>query len=349
MVNLEIEDRNKLIEVLTDIPELGRERDRRLMLELAGLEKLVSKIDISGTPFFAIGEIVSYLSKHGRLTYEREALGQFLNAIKEVTGIEQKEYFNKLLSKYNMMTPIATSSKISQWRSQKTSVSNLERTIGENTLRHIDFLAEGLKVARSVSYIEVDTGGHKSSATGFAVGRNLVLTAHHVLPQAQQVKSALFRFNYEESFLGKAKPVFEYKSKQGGIFYTNKYLDFTLVELEGSPGKEWGYLPLAAKEVLVDTRVNIIQHPLGQPKQISMQNNFVQYVGGNVIQYVTSTLPGSSGSPVFNDNWEVVALHHAGGKIPEPTTGKSYYRKEGIYIGSILADLPEELRQLLTN
>ncbi len=103
------------------------------------------------------------------------------------------------------------------------------------------------------------------------------------------------------------------------------------------------------REVLVDSRVNIIQHPMGRPKEISMQNNFVQYVGGNVVQYVTSTLPGSSGSPVFNDNWEVVALHHSGGNIPEPTTGKKYYRKEGIYIGSILADLPEELRQLLVN
>jgi V8-like Glu-specific endopeptidase len=33
------------------------------------------------------------------------------------------------------------------------------------------------------------------------------------------------------------------------------------------------------------------------------------------VQYTTDTLPGSSGSPVFNDNWEVVALHHAGGPL----------------------------------
>jgi hypothetical protein len=29
----------------------------------------------------------------------------------------------------------------------------------------------------------------------------------------------------------------------------------------------------------------------------------------------TGKLPGSSGSPVFNDDWEVVALHHAGGHL----------------------------------
>ena len=66
-----------------------------------------------------------------------------------------------------------------------------------------------------------------------------------------------------------------------------------------------------------------------------------------MVQYVTSTLPGSSGSPVFNDNWEVVALQHSGGKLPEPTTRQSYYRKEEIWIGSILKDLPEELKSFL--
>ena len=78
-----------------------------------------------------------------------------------------------------------------------------------------------------------------------------------------------------------------------------------------------------------------------------MQNNFVQYVGGNVVQYVTSTLPGSSGSPVLNDNWEVVALHHAGGTIREPTTQQSYFRNEGILIGSILTDLPLNVREVV--
>ncbi len=106
MVNLELEDRKQLITVVTNIPELDSDRGRRLMLELAGLEKLVPQMDISGNTFLAVSEIVSYLSKHGRLSYDREALGQFLNSLKEVTGIEQQEYFDKLLNKYDMMTPL---------------------------------------------------------------------------------------------------------------------------------------------------------------------------------------------------------------------------------------------------
>jgi V8-like Glu-specific endopeptidase len=93
--------------------------------------------------------------------------------------------------------------------------------------------------------------------------------------------------------------------------------------------------------------VNIIQHPAGRPKEISFQNNFVEYVGGNVLQYVTSTLNGSSGAPVLNDGWEVVALHHAGGNIPEPATQRRYFRNEGILVERVLADLPPELRKLL--
>lgn len=348
-INLETEDQKQLIRVIKDIPELGSEPSRRQMLELAGLKELATHIDVSGSTFFGTNEIISYLSKLGRLTYENAVLGLFLNTLKEVTGIQQQEFIDKLLNKYNMMTPIATSPNIIQWRGKETPVSVQEKIIGENTLRPIAFLTEGLKVAKSVAYIEINTVDGKISGTGFLVTPSLVLTNNHVLPDSELVKNTLFRFNYEENFQGKAQQVSEYQGKIGGIFHTNEVLDYTLVEIEGELGKECGYLPLASRDIKVDQRVNIIQHPAGQPKKISMQNNFVQYVDKNVVQYITSTMPGSSGSPVFNNNWEVVALHHAGGNIPEPTTGKKYYRNEGIWIGRILQDLPEELKKLLAN
>ncbi|NER37562.1 MAG: trypsin-like peptidase domain-containing protein [Oscillatoria sp. SIO1A7] len=348
MIYLEPEDRKQLIAVLKDLDELKTENSRLLMLKTAGLEEIASNIDLSGSAFIAVSQIVSYLSEYGRLTYDNEALGLFLNTLKGITRSQQQDYLGRLLNKYHM-EPIAAVPNVDDWRGEETPASVREKIIGENTLRPIAFLAEGLKVARSVVYIGVRSVEGNFSGTGFLVAQDLVLTNNHVIASAEIVANTLFRFNYEESFQGEAQSVSEYRGKAGGIFYTNPTLDYTLVEVEGEPGQEWGWLPLAAKNVRVNDRVNIIQHPLGQPKQISMQNNFVQYVGGDAIQYVTSTMPGSSGSPVCNDNWEVVALHHAGGNIPEPTTGRTYYRNEGIWIGSILDDLPEELRSRLRN
>ncbi|WP_238184616.1 trypsin-like serine peptidase, partial [Methylobacterium trifolii] len=57
--------------------------------------------------------------------------------------------------------------------------------------------------------------------------------------------------------------------------------------------------------------VNIVQHPAGRPKQFAIRNNLVREVKGDEVQYFTDTRSGSSGSPVLDDFWRVVALHKA--------------------------------------
>jgi V8-like Glu-specific endopeptidase len=147
--------------------------------------------------------------------------------------------------------------------------------------------------------------------------------------------------------LGRDQVTKDYTAASHGFFRTNKVLDYTIFEVQGDPGKHdaWASLALRPRDLNPGERINIIQHPGGQPKQISMQNNIVEYIDGDVLQYVTATLPGSSGSPIFNDRWQVVGLHHAGGLIAEPTTGRFFNRNEGIVMGKILTDLPIEIRQ----
>ncbi len=347
MITLDPEDRNQLITLLEDLPDLENERKRLQSLDRAGLKQLVSRMDLSGSPRTGVQEIVSNLSRHGRLTYDHEALGLFLNAIKGDVGVQQQEFLDMLLKKYAMMTPIAAAPNIDQWEGKETETNLLEKIIGENTLRPVAFLQRGIEVARSVSYVRVRTAQKWWSGTGFLISQDLLLTNNHVLPSSDLLADTIFRFNYEENFQGKAQVTEEYRAKSNGVFHTNQELDFTLIQLEGKPGRKWGWLPLLPRNISRDERVNIIQHPLGQPKQISLQNNFVQYVGSDVVQYVTSTLEGSSGSPVLNDVWDVVALHRAGGDIPEPVTQRRYFRNEGILIKKILADLPPELKELV--
>jgi V8-like Glu-specific endopeptidase len=229
----------------------------------------------------------------------------------------------------------------------ETDEERLEKIIGANTLRPIAFLAQGLQAAKSVVFINVNGGTERWSGTGFLVSNDLVLTNHHVIPDDSLLAKTVFRFNYEDNFRGESQKVYEYYAKSNGIYYSNKKLDYTLMQLQENAGKDWGALHLSAKISTAGERVNIIQHPAGQPKQISLQNNFVQYIDETVIQYVTSTLPGSSGSPVLNDEWEVIAIHHAGGNIQEPATKRSHFRNEGILTKAILDDLPPTIKQLI--
>jgi hypothetical protein len=262
MVNLEAEDRKQLITLLKDLPELATERSRQQMLVLADLKQLLPMMDISGAVFVAVSEIVSYLSNYGRLTYDHEALGLFLNTLKGSVGVQQQKFLDTLLTKYDMMTPIAALPAINDWRGSETVASVFEKIIGEKTLRPISFLQQGLEVSRAVAYIGVRNSQESWSGTGFLVARNLLLTNNHVLPSSDLLSGTIFRFNYEENFQGEAQTTYEYRPKSNGIFHTNQALDYTLVEIEGEPGQKWGCLQLMSTRIRRDNRVNIIQHPL---------------------------------------------------------------------------------------
>jgi V8-like Glu-specific endopeptidase len=161
-------------------------------------------------------------------------------------------------------------------------------------------------------------------------------------------EQSIYRFNFQNAWDGSALPVKEYRAKSGGLFVQDETLDFTLIELDGEPGAQWSWVPLVPGKVAVDERINIIQHPGGQAKQIAMQSNLVEYVDARVTQYVTTTMPGSSGSPAFNDTWEIGALHHAGGTLPEASTGSRHYRNEGILVAAIVAALEANVRERVT-
>src|SRR5499426_1042631 len=73
--------------------------------------------------------------------------------------------------------------------------------------------------------------------------------------------------------------------------------------------------------------VNIIQHPRGGLKQIAFRRNEVIEIPDgqkDFLYYTTDTEPGSSGSPCFNDQWELIALHHSG--VPKMNEQKQILR-----------------------
>jgi endonuclease I len=97
-----------------------------------------------------------------------------------------------------------------------------------------------------------------------------------------------------------------------------------------APLAAFGFCPLIEAEgkILLGEYASIIQHPNGQPKQLALRENQVIDLLDNFLHYRTDTAPGSSGSAVFNDQWEVVALHHSG--VPQRDQQKRILSTSGV-------------------
>ena len=346
MITLTAEDRRNLINVLVEIPEFGSAAGRRALLELAGLTSLASRIDLGGASFTAASAIISHLAAYGQMSLGQEALGLFLSTLQPLVGVEQRGFLATLLMRYSMMVPASEQPPLGSWHGADDGRAVEEKIIGANTLRPVAFLGKAWRVSRAVAYLNVGPG--RWSGTGFLVSENLLLTNAHVVPQSDLLEHTSVSFNYENDEAGAAQTPVAFRPQGPEKYWTNAELDYALFELAGVPGKEWGWLTCRLDVPRVGERVNIIQHPGGQPKQVALQGNFVEYADETLLQYVTATLPGSSGSPVFSDSWEVCAIHHAGGTLLEPVTGRRHFRNEGIRLSRIRDDLAPEISARFT-
>ncbi|WP_035642731.1 serine protease [Bradyrhizobium sp. ORS 375] len=213
----------------------------------------------------------------------------------------------------------------------------IEQIIGtQSTLVPVSYLEIGTIRARAVARIRLPNG---SSGSGFLTSHNVIITNNHVLPSVELTRSAIVQFNYQKSPNGMDNPVDEYNLIPDDMFCTSVEDDWTAVRIAGNPNAIWGSLSVTQSAVpATGDRVNIIQHPGGGPKQVSCLANVVVYVGGGRLQYLTDTLPGSSGSPVFDRDWNVVAVHHAS-LTSNASSNNTYLRNEGILIDRVVAGL----------
>lgn len=219
------------------------------------------------------------------------------------------------------------------WKSEVSSDVQ-ERIMGkQSTLLPIGFLELGLKRARSVARIVTASG---LSGTGFLVRGNLIITNNHVLRDEVIAAEATAQFNFEQSIEGSDKPIDIVRFRPDLGFLTSREHDWTVVRLDGDVNAKWGAIPLVGAAVAEEDRVVIVQHPGGGQKQIALSHNVVTHADDQIVHYLTDTMPGSSGSPVFNEAWQVVAIHHSGGWLREPRSKEPLFRNEGIAVGQLL-------------
>ncbi|MGM0878894.1 MAG: DNA/RNA non-specific endonuclease [Bacillota bacterium] len=225
----------------------------------------------------------------------------------------------------------------------------IERLIGQNDLFPISYLEAGLKAAKPVCRIEVrdSIGSVLGHGTGFLVSPSLLLTNNHVLKNEDMALFSLVQFNYELDLNLKERQIKSFRFTPKRLFITDQNLDFTLVAIEevsadGTKLSDFGFLPLMSRrgKALVGEYVSIVQHPSGAPKAVTIRENKITDIFDDYIHYSTDTMEGSSGSPVYNDEWIVIALHHAG--VPDPNDNTKYICNEGIRISSILQFVMEQ-------
>ena len=120
-------------------------------------------------------------------------------------------------------------------------------------------------------------------------------------------------------------------------------LDVTIVRLarlNAGPGTGLRGLDIAPRLPLVDpkSKAYVVGHPLGSGLQVSLHDSVLLDIDDDerLLHYRTPTDPGSSGSPVFNGAWKVIALHHGGSATTPRLRGSGEYQaNEGIALSAI--------------
>ena len=300
-----------LAEALGAAPRFATMRGRQALVHQAldgyaysaDLARLLLSVDLEGPPRDVASSLVQHLDGN-EAAPGVPALALLAQAIEQNSSGAQREKLRQLREHMGWGATYAAPTITSPWRDSRSSDELVrEKIIGENTLRHIHYLRRALVAADAVARISV---GSYASATGFMVSPDLMMTNNHVIGSEEEARKAKAWF-FDEVQAPRVKQAAKTADTKP-LVYTNRELDITVVRLQGAPTLERCF-PLRPVVMEQNARVAIIQHPNGESKKIAMQNNLVAAADARSVQYYASTEAGSSGSPVLDDDFAVVAVH----------------------------------------
>jgi len=235
---------------------------------------------------------------------------------------------------------------------ESTAGEPLEKVLGQERFRGMNWWLTGLERCRAVARIE--SRFSDAIGTGFLVGGKqlspelpdlVLVTNGHVVPEDLPYREARAVFH---GLTGHGESVrTSFDVVRWWWYQPSKApnLDVTILELDAYPA-EVTPIPLAdgmpRLEAKTPPRAYVIGHPLGwDTPQFSLQDNLLIDYDDRLVHYRSPTEPGSSGSPVFDGTWSLIAVHHAGGletpKLHE--AGGTYPANEGISVEAIRAHL----------
>jgi len=234
------------------------------------------------------------------------------------------------------------------------SLGTPESIMQTNDFQPAVFLADGATARRAVARVLVQTPTESRSGSGFLISGDLFITNQHVINGADDARTTNIYFDDELDHSGHpaARTVFSLAPDKLALFSDESDLDYAIVavgEKVDGPANlaALGACPLnfAPDRHRIGMNANIVQHPNGLPKTIAVRNNLLTDRTDKTLLYETDTDVGSSGAPVLNDQWDVIALHHYG-EVEASVEKANTSVNEGIRISAIYEDLQKRAEAL---
>ncbi len=372
-----IEIQRKLVDTLLKIPAMETPSGRTSLLDGLPDPGLIRDQSI---PRLDLNRMVGGLQKLGRLTDQggtRPLIVVVDNALAYVpSGSEVAQVLNdvkRLLAEYYGGDVQGAVETVQQ--DLEALVFGRQR---DNRLAYA--FAEGaLRTARSVTRLSVPRiiNGFLQPGVGYGTGwliaPGVVITNHHVIENRDlrggeapaiaedfkvQAESVEAWFDYYREIGGDPK-----KCRGAQLLASNRQLDYAVIQLtEADKVADRKALPVVPQPptLMRGARMNLVQHSRGGALQYAIRNNFFVRLGDapQFIRYQTDSEPGASGSPVCNDIWQVVGLHHASTAVPQEQVPQEVIDgqpvavtilNEAIAIHSVLNDLPADVKQRITD
>jgi len=187
----------------------------------------------------------------------------------------------------------------------------------------VGFLQRALEQTSSVCRVEIPEGTKVGS--GVLIAPSLVLTNYHVLAQdggagpVYDPRQVVLRFGCFSQKDGDETTGHPFRLASASPILKQSLpdqLDYVLLQVDKAIlGKSDVIKParFALELPALRTGLHILQHPGGNAMMLSLSNDGITWISPDAgrVQYVTRTKGGSSGSPCFDNDWRMVALHHA--------------------------------------